>query len=64
MTQAFMQWQENVLGEELLGPSSFRVAKNCLCIDFVVFENQYIYSLGDRLEEGARQKEQTVLFMR
>lgn len=63
MTWAFMQWQDNVLGEELLGPGSFRVAKDCLWIDLVVFENQYIYSLEDGLEEGARQKESTVLFM-
>lgn len=64
MTRAFVQWQENVLGEELLGPGSFRAAKDCLWIDLVVFENQYIFSLGDGLEEGARQKEPTVLFMR
>lgn len=30
MTQAFTQWQENVLGEKLLGPGSFRVTKDCL----------------------------------
>lgn len=64
MMWAFMQWQKNVLGEELLGPGSFKVAKDCLWIDLVVFENQYIYSLEDGLEEGAQQKESTVLFMR